>query len=288
MIVAEGDLRKMPSVLADGEVSYSLPVGEQLVPLNSLLGKTLSLTYLGSIHCVHCGRKTKKSFNQGYCFPCFRRLAQCDSCIVSPEKCHFHEGTCREPEWGEANCMIDHFVYLANTSGLKVGITRGTQVPTRWVDQGATQALPVFRVASRLDSGLLETMFAQHVADKTAWQAMLKGANTPADLHGEAQRLKELCAPEIEALQRERGLDALTALEDQTVTEVDYPVLAYPEKVRSMTFDKLPEVSGVLQGIKGQYLIFDTGVINVRRHAGYRIALAQTDEHSDLHKGEGG
>lgn len=276
--LGEGDIRKMRGEIRDGVVSYALPLGDELLPLDALLGKSLSLSYLGLIHCVHCGRKTKKSFNQGHCYPCFRRLAQCDTCIMSPQKCHFHAGTCREPEWGEANCMVDHFVYLANTSGLKVGITRGTQVPTRWIDQGATQALPIYRVASRLDSGLVETIFTEHVADKTAWQAMLKGANAPADLHAESARLQALCQPAIDVLHQTRGLDAVTVLDDQSVTEIDYPVLVYPEKVKSMTFDKIPVVAGVLMGIKGQYLIFDSGVINMRRHAGYRVALTLNEE----------
>ncbi len=272
----EGNLRKMRTKLLDGLANYELPLSDEHVPLNEVIGKSVSLSYLGLINCTHCGRKTKKSFNQGYCYPCFQRLAQCDSCIVSPQKCHYHEGTCREPAWGDEHCMIDHFVYLANTSGLKVGITRGSQVPTRWIDQGATQAMPIFRVASRLDSGLVETTFAEHVADKTAWQRMLKGASEPRDLPVERQHLMDICADAIRALQQERGLDAITVLEDQSVTEIDYPVLTYPSKVKSMTFDKLPEVSGILQGIKGQYLILDSGVINIRRHAGYRVAFSVT------------
>lgn len=278
ILLGEGGIRKMKTTLTEGSVDYALPLGEHTVPLNDLLGQSISLSFLGAIHCVHCGRKTKKSFNQGYCYPCFKRLAQCDSCIMSPQKCHYAAGTCREPEWGDANCMVDHFVYLANTSGLKVGITRGTQVPTRWIDQGASQAMPVYRVASRLDSGLVEVAFAAHVADKTAWQRMLKGANDPLDLPSEAARLSEACASTIEELRAERGIDAITALESDTVTSIEYPVLEYPTKVKSMTFDKMPEVAGTLMGIKGQYLILDTGVINMRRHAGYELALSQSTE----------
>lgn len=272
--LARGGLRKMMTSLQNGVAQYELPLGDTRVPLNALLGQRLALSHLGSIHCIHCGRSTKKSFNQGFCYPCFRRLAQCDSCIVSPEKCHFAAGTCREPEWGETHCMIDHVVYLANTSGLKVGITRGTQVPTRWIDQGATQALPIFRVASRLDSGLVEVLLATHVADKTAWQRMLKGPNEALDLRARRDELLFTCRDELEALQEERGIAAITPLPDAEVLDLDYPVLHYPEKVRSMNFDKQPEVAGVLQGIKGQYLIFDTGVINMRRHAGYDLTLA--------------
>ena len=273
-VLAAGNGRKMKTELAD-PVQYRLPLGESDLPMNSLLGQQLGLSFNGQINCIACDRKTNKSFNQGYCYPCFKRLAQCDSCIVSPEKCHYADGTCREPEWGETNCMIDHFVYLANTSGLKVGITRHSQVPTRWMDQGATQAQPIFRVSTRLQSGLVETLFKNHVADKTSWQAMLKGGAQPMDLEAERQRLVSECASEVDALRDSYGLDAITELEAAPETRISYPVLEYPTKVKSFNLDKQPELEGTLMGIKGQYLIFDTGVINMRKYAGYYLTAAR-------------
>ncbi|MFV8816456.1 DUF2797 domain-containing protein [Haliea sp. E17] len=264
----------MKTQLADA-VAYRLPLGDAEVPMNALLGQQLQLRYTGAINCIHCGRKSSKSFNQGYCFPCFRSLAQCDSCIVSPEKCHYHLGTCREPEWGAANCMIEHVVYLANTSGLKVGITRHSQVPTRWMDQGATQAQPIFRVDSRLHSGLVEHLFKDHVADKTSWQAMLKGDAEPLDLEAQRQRLMEVCAGAVEQLREQHGLQAITALEAAGETRISYPVLEYPVKVKSFNLDKTPTIEGTLLGIKGQYLIFDTGVINMRKYGGYELAVSR-------------
>lgn len=271
-LLGEGGARKMRTDLKD-PVQYTLWLGDAEIPVNQYLGRSLQLSYNGQINCIHCDRKTNKSFSQGYCYPCFRRLAQCDNCIVSPEKCHYHLGTCREPEWGEANCMIDHVVYLANTSGIKVGITRGTQVPTRWMDQGATQAQPIFRVSNRLQSGLVETTFAAHIADKTNWQAMLKGDNAPVDLEAERQRLVAECAGEIEALQNTHGLQAISVLEGADAFSIRYPVLEHPTKVKSFNLDKAPLVEGTLMGIKGQYLIFDTGVINIRKYGGYHLAL---------------
>lgn len=270
--IAAGGVRKMRTELKD-PVHYHMILGDQELLLNEYLGARLKLVYKGAIHCIACGRKSNKSFNQGYCYPCFRRLAQCDSCIVSPEKCHYHLGTCREPEWGEANCMRDHFVYLANTSGLKVGITRGTQVPTRWIDQGAVQAKPIFRVSNRLQSGLVEVIFAKHIADKTNWQAMLKGEPEPIDLESARQRLVDECAAEVQAVRDEHGVQAITELSDQDETQIRFPVLEYPTKVKSFNLDKAPEVEGTLLGIKGQYLIFDTGVINMRKYGGYELAL---------------
>ena len=271
--VAGGAVRKMRNAL-DEPVHYTMLLGEHEVDLNPFLGQHLKLEYSGLINCIHCGRKTSKSFNQGYCYPCFKRLAQCDTCIVSPQKCHYAAGTCREPEWGETHCMIDHIVYLANTSGLKVGITRGTQVPTRWMDQGATQARPIFRVSSRLQSGLVEILLGQHVADKTNWRAMLKGDAEPRDLAADRESLLASCAAGLEELWQEHGLQSIQALPDAEEVTIRYPVLQYPEKVASFNLDKDPVVEGTLIGIKGQYLIFDTGVINMRKYGGYHLTLS--------------
>ena len=267
-----GNLSKM-GVTLDAPVSYRLALGDDQVLLSDYLGKTLKLAYEGKIECTHCGRKTNKSFQQGYCYPCFKNLAQCDSCIVSPEKCHFHLGTCREPEWGEAHCMRTHYVYLANSSGLKVGITRAENIPSRWIDQGAVQAVPIFKVDSRYISGLSEVIFKQHVSDRTSWQAMLKGSPAPLDMRASAEQLLSQCHDEIAALQSEYGLQAVQPCTDAEVVDIQYPVLRYPEKVKSFNLDKTPVVEGQLQGIKGQYLIFDTGVINIRKFTGYQVAL---------------
>lgn len=270
--IAKGTLRKMRSRL-ETPVAYKIRLGDEEIPLNPLLEKSLELEYSGNIFCVNCGRKTGRSFNQGYCYPCFQRLAECDSCIIHPEKCHFDQGSCREPAWGEKYCMQDHIVYLANSSALKVGITRATQVPTRWIDQGATQALAVIRVRSRLQSGTLEVMFKQHVADKTNWRDMLKGEATTLDMAAEAARLLKECEAEIKELEARFGFFAITVLNGIDPVTIQYPVIDYLKNISSFNFDKAPLVAGTLLGIKGQYLIFDKGVINLRRFSGYEIEL---------------
>ena len=267
-----GTMRKMETRLQD-PVAYSMVLSDERIPLNELLGQPVQLAHTGRIFCVHCGRKTNKSFNQGYCYPCFRKLAQCDSCIIHPEKCHFDQGTCREPDWGERVCMRDHIVYLANSSGLKVGITRSVQVPTRWIDQGATQALAIIRVRSRMQSGYLEVLFKQEVADKTNWRDMLKGTAEPLDLLAEKDRLIELCQSGIDDLSERFGIFAVSVLKGLEPVEIRYPVRKHPEKLNSLNFEKDPVVGGILQGIKGQYLIFDQGVINLRRFAGFEVEL---------------
>lgn len=271
--IGRGALDKMSARL-ESPVQYAFRLGEAQVPVNPLIGKTVRLEYLGEIFCSHCSRKTKKSFAQGYCYPCFTKLAQCDSCIMSPEKCHFEDGSCRDPEWGERFCMTDHVVYLANSSGVKVGITRATQVPTRWIDQGARQALPIMRVATRQQSGFVEDLLRSQVADRTNWRALLKGEAEPLDLVAIREQIFDACAEGIVGLQQRFGLQAIQPVIDMEPIEIRYPVEAYLAKITSFDLDKTPVVEGTLQGIKGQYLIFDTGVINVRKFTAYQLAIS--------------
>lgn len=272
-ISVTGHLKKM-QVELNQQVQYFLPLDDHREPLNALLGQSIRLEYLGDIHCTHCGRRSKKSFNQGYCYPCFTKLAQCDTCIMSPEKCHYEQGTCREPSWGEQYCFTDHYVYLANSSGVKVGITRGSQVPTRWIDQGATQAVPIFRVKSRYQAGLIEDCLRQHIADRTHWQKMLKGNSETVDLEQIRDEIVAKSEAGLREIEQKFGLLAIQRLYHQKVVDINFPVLEYPQKVKSLNLDKQPIVEGVLQGIKGQYLILDTGVINIRKYTAYNVQFS--------------
>ncbi|WP_412760453.1 DUF2797 domain-containing protein [Photobacterium carnosum] len=269
----QGTLSKMKSSLGD-VVDYYLPVGDQQLHLNPFIGKQLTLIHTGNIFCCSCGKKTKKSYSQGHCFPCMKKLASCDICILKPETCHYAKGTCREPQWGEDNCMVPHYVYLSNTSALKVGITRHTQLPTRWIDQGATQALAVLKVKTRQISGLVEVAIAEMVADKTNWRTMLKGNNADIDLQQQAQLLLPEVKQKLAEITAEFGEDAIEYL-DNDIVDIHYPVDHFPTKIASHNFDKEPVVSGILEGIKGQYLLFDTGVINIRKFSSYEIIVAE-------------
>ncbi len=264
-----GNVRKMCTEHSD-PVSYSLPIGEDQIPLNDLLGHTVEIEFTGEINCIACGRKSSKSFQQGYCFPCMRSLPECDQCIVRPELCHFHEGTCRDAEWGMKHCMQDHYLYLANSSGLKVGITRGSQVPTRWMDQGARQVLPIIRADNRLSVGRLEQVLKAFANDRTDWRRMLKGKSALLDLVAEKYRLLELARESLDQLDDRIGWEVLG---EERVYQFEYPVIQYPEKVSSINLDKQSLVEGTLEGIKGQYLIFDCGVMNVRKYGGYLLRI---------------
>jgi hypothetical protein len=255
---------------ATSPVSYRLELGGHQVNLNEWLGKQIRIEYLQQIECIHCGRVTRKSFSQGYCYPCFSSLAQCDLCIMSPEKCHFHLGTCRQPDWGMSHCMRPHIIYLANTSGVKIGITRETQLPTRWIDQGAIQAIPVLRVSKRYHAGLIEHAFRQYVSDRTNWRKMLKNEVEVIDLY----QVFESFWPQVKAqLDPELIADVEEIASADGILNLAYPALSYPTKVTSFNLDKQPLVEGRLEAIKGQYLLLDNGVINIRKYGGYLVSL---------------
>ena len=192
---------------------------------------------------------------------------------MSPEKCHYDQGTCREPVWGDYFCMQDHIVYLANSSGLKVGITRASQLPTRWIDQGASQGLAVIRVRTRQQAGFCEAMFRQHVTDRTNWRAMLKSDADELDLANHRDLLIAECISEINALQKRFGILAISVLTGVEPVRIQYPVVSYPEKINSIDLEK-NTANGKLLGIKGQYMILDNGVVNISKYTGYELELS--------------
>ncbi|MAF76657.1 MAG: hypothetical protein CME60_00745 [Halobacteriovoraceae bacterium] len=273
-----GTIRKMKGDLKSGgdPVQYHLPLRnieepdnldkEILVPMNDFLGKEITLDYQESIYDIYDGKSIKKSYGQGFSYKNFISLARCDSCIVKPELCHYHKGTCREPKWGEEHCFIPHVIYLSITSGVKIGITRETQVPTRWIDQGAVYALPILKVADRKTSGMVEVELAKTMADKTNWRNMLKGEYEFVDL----ELIRDQIFEEYGDLLDDADADDI----EEDILEIKYPILEIPKKFSSLSFDKKQKIEGTLLGIKGQYLILDTGVINMRKHQGYHITLS--------------
>lgn len=269
----KGNLRKMPTKL-DKKVSYSLLINDEKIALNPLIGKKIKLIFEGVINCIHCGRKTKKSFQQGYCYPCYQRLTECNLCMIHPERCLHGAGKCKEDDWVHANCMQPHIVYLANSSGLKVGVTRQTQVPTRWIDQGAIQALPIIKTSNRYQAGRVEVAIKQFINDKTNWRAMLKGENEPLDLMAERKQVQAFAGKAVEEVCQLFSPSDIQDAKGEDVVHIRYPVKEYPQKIVSLSFDKEPVIEGTLIGIKGQYLILDKGVLNIRKFGGYEVGFA--------------
>jgi hypothetical protein len=255
-------LQKMKSA-QDEQVQYWLGDGTQQINLNAWIGNTLTFEFTGAIFCQECQKKIKKSFGEGFCFNCFSTAAAASPCILHPELCQAHLGLGRDPIYEEKHHNQPHLVYLAQTDQLKVGITRKTQMPTRWIDQGAAAAIVLAEVPNRYLAGVLEVALKAQFSDKTNWQSMLK--NLPYD------------GPELSAQkwELEETLPAdLTQYwtDDENIWEFNYPVAAYPTQVKSLSLDQQPRITGQLTGIRGQYLYLDNlWVLNIRKHTGYQI-----------------
>ena len=262
-MTAEGNIIKMKS-LNNSVVDYYLPVNSEVVYMNKLIGSTIKLSYLNRINCIKCGQVTKTSYAQGYCFSCYQTAPETEECVLRPELCRAHEGIARDMEFAREHCLTDHYVYFAVTGGLKVGVTRNTQIPTRWIDQGATCAVKLAQTPNRYIAGLIEVILKEIYADKTNWRNMLQDKKVEVDLLEEKGRSEDLLAFDLRKY----------VSGDDKITEINYPVTKYPLKIKSFTLDKTPTYKGELTGIKGQYLIFADGtVINIRKHNGYLIRL---------------
>ncbi|MCD6555821.1 MAG: DUF2797 domain-containing protein [Bacteroidales bacterium] len=246
-------------------VSYFLSLKNEELFVNNLIDQKISLKWSGEINCVKCGNKTNKSFAQGYCYPCFVSAPETAPCILQPELCEAHLGIARDIEWSEKNCLTDHYVYLAVSSGVKVGVTRASQVPTRWIDQGAVKAIKLAKTPNRHLAGLIEKDLKKFMSDKTSWQKMLKNdIDFTSDLISEKEKAFGLLRSDLNQY----------ITDDKEIYEIKYPVKSYPVKIKSINLEKTPDFSGTLTGIKGQYLIFEGGfVINIRKYGGYKIIL---------------
>ncbi|MFV9989223.1 MAG: DUF2797 domain-containing protein [Coxiella endosymbiont of Dermacentor nuttalli] len=263
-------LKKLKSVFKT-PIEYYLTHKSGEILLNAWLGKSISFEHSGLICCIQCRRKINKSFQQGFCFPCFRRLQECNLCIIRPERCLVEKGGCLIDDWAHAQCHQSHIVYLANSSGLKVGITQETQVPTRWIDQGAIQGIPIFRTKNRYQAGMVEVILKSFITDRTNWRLMLKNNIEEIDLISARDALLKEANSFLFKLIDQFKEKNICKLKTLLVTRLNYPVLKYPDKTKVLSFEKAPVIKGSLLGIKGQYLILDTGVINIRKYGGYNV-----------------
>jgi hypothetical protein len=257
-----GVIRKMRTELAS-PIQYFLPINTDEIALTPLVGSTIELSFTGTIHCPSCKKKIKKLYG-GYCFDCLNEAPEAAECIMKPELCEAHLGKGRDVAWEERNHNTPHYVYFALSSDVKVGVTRSTQIPTRWIDQGASAAIPFAKTPNRYLAGMIEVDMKQYMTDKTSWQKMLKNEVLGADLAQQKEFFASMLDPKY--------AEYITT--ESEVTILDFPVEQYPIKINSTNFDKDKVVSGILKGIKGQYLIFEDGlVINLRRHEGYEIVF---------------
>jgi hypothetical protein len=265
-----GNLRKMSTELVANIPQYTLRMRDVLEPLepidmNALIGKTIRLEYEGYINSVISGQKINKAFGEGLTYQEFMESPQASPSIMRPELSQIHEGIAlRDYEWEVKHHLQPHVVYISLTSNYKVGVTRDGNMPYRWIDQGATQAIVLAEVPYRQLAGLIEVSLKEHISDKTAWQRMLKGII-------EVDKTIVEVRDEMAALVPTELQHYLSATKD--ITEIKYPVNQHPEKVKSLKLDKVKVIESKLVGIKGQYLIFEDGVMNVRSQSGYRVTM---------------
>ncbi|NBV41166.1 DUF2797 domain-containing protein [bacterium] len=254
-------LTKLRSDYSLGTVTYQFVTPDGPVPITP--ESKIRFTDSGDRFCISCNRKTNKIFGQGFCYPCFMNSPENAECIVRPELCRAHEGIGRDPDWEARHHNQPHTVYLANSAGLKVGITRDTQIPTRWIDQGAIEAIVLARVPYRYLAGCIEVSLKPFMSDKTPWQKMIRGLDPELDLTEIRRRIRTLVSPEHQAY-----------LVDEPPMKMVYPVLKYPEVAKSVKLDNSPEIEGTVTGIRGQYLLLDGNrALNVRNHSGYSVRL---------------
>lgn len=238
---------------------------EKSICVNDWIGKTIKIKFEGKINCIVCGRSINKTFGQGFCYPCFRDAPEASECVLRPELCEGHLGKGRDVEWEKKHHVQPHIVYLAKSSAVKVGITREVQVPFRWIDQGASAALPIIKCPNRYEAGRVEVALKSLFTDKTSWQKMLKNDVNP-DL--------DLIKAQKEALEHLGNDIGDCEVLDADVYQLNFPVDQYPLKVKSIKLDKIPEIEARLNGIKGQYLLLDENrVINIRNHSGYQVMI---------------
>ena len=276
MIELDGVLKPLVHVQHDAEadIDYALAVGQFEQPVAGWLGRGMEITASGAISCRACARPTPASYGQGYCYACFKSLPACDVCIRSPQHCHFAAGTCRDPAWGEKHCMRPHLLYLAVSSGVKVGLTTQHNIPGRWLDQGARRATLIADAGTRHIAGLLEVALARHVTDRTDWRRMIADSEVDVDLHAHAAMLRGAVAGQFAQLQQRFGADAVRWRIDDALWQGRYP--RSPDRVVPATQLRLSAgvtLAATLLGVKGQYLLLDRGVLNVRRFAGYDVRV---------------
>jgi hypothetical protein len=263
-MIYEGVLTKMQTEYSN-PIQYYLVFENSFLSLNQLLDKNIEINFLG-YQCLQCGKK-KKIFRQGFCYDCFMSSPAAGDWIMKPELSTAHlDLEDRDLEYEKRVQLQPHIVYLALSSEVKVGVTRKTQVPTRWIDQGAVQAIPIVEVPNRYLAGITEVALKEHFADKTNWQKMLKNEVPDADLIQERANLKYIIPKEVQEYFHP---------EKEDLYDLHFPVLEFPKKITSLNLDKTPNFSGKLMGIKGQYLIFQDGtVFNVRTFEGYVVKIS--------------
>ena len=259
----QGTLSKMQTELGN-PIQYYLVFENSFLNVNQMLNKNIEINFLG-YQCLNCS-KNKKIFRQGVCYDCFYSSPAVGDWIMRPELSTAHLGIAdRDLDYETRVQLQPHVVYLALSSDVKVGVTRRTQIPTRWIDQGASQAVSILELPNRYLAGITEVALKKHFVDKTNWRKMLQNEVLDLDLLIEKARVFDFLPEEVKPYFN-------AELDEHLIFH--YPVLQRPKKVTGLNLDKTPNYKGKLMGIQGQYFIFEDGtVFNVRSYEGYIVNI---------------
>lgn len=259
----EGVLQKMQTEIGS-PIQYYMVFKNDFLNVNQVLNKKIKIDFI-KYQCLNCDND-RPIYRQGFCKNCFFEIPSAGDWIMRPElsKAHLDKED-RDLIYEKKVQLQPHIVYLANSSNVKVGVTRKTQVPTRWIDQGAHEAIEIVEVPNRYLAGITEVALKDHIGDKTNWRKMLTNAVEDENLIEWRNKLKQYIPQEAQEY----------FIQDNSETHIEFPVLRYPEKVKSLNLSKTPNFEGVLKGIKGQYLIFeDQTVFNIRSNEGTYVGLS--------------
>ena len=245
-------------------ILYKMNIGENQIELNKLINTKIKIRFDNKIKCIECNKTIKKTFMQGYCYPCFISSPKTSDCIFKPHLCRAHIGDSKDMSWSQKNCLVEQYVYLSITSNLKVGVTRYSQIPTRWVDQGAHFAIKFAKTPNRYLAGLIELEISKYISDRTQWRKMILGQYDELDLIKEKNDLQEYLPSKLKKYY----------LNNEDIIELKYPIIKNLEKIKSFNIEKFKSIKKSLIGIKGQYLMFnDNHVLNVRKYSGYNFTI---------------
>jgi len=258
-----GQISKMVSSIGN-PIEYVLPIGEKKLILNKYIGELIQIKFNDEIRCINCKNKIKKTYMQGYCYPCFISLPQTEDCVFKPHLCKAHLGEARDMVWAKNNCLVSTYVYLSLTSNLKVGVTRQSHIPSRWIDQGAHYAIRFAKTPNRYLAGLIELEISKYISDRTQWRKMILGQYDELDLINKKNDLHEYLPSNLDKYY----------LNNENIVELKYPIIINLEKIKSFNIEKFKSIKKKLIGIKGQYLMFDDShVLNVRKYTGYNFTI---------------
>ena len=257
-----GVFKKMISI-HDDPVRYILDFEDDLLFLNQSIGKNFKI-YKTGYCCLSCNDNIE-IFANGFCKKCFFESPMSGDWVMKPELSKAHLGVeDRNIDYEKKIQLQSHIVYLSKTSGIKVGVTRSNNMTSRWIDQGAVEAIQLIEVPNRYLAGVAEVKLKDKFSDKTNWRKMLTSNIDESDIISDKKIAFEALGSDFEKYFK---------INSQLI-KFNYQIQQPVESVKSVSLKKSNDVEGKLIGVKGQYLIFeDSTVFNVRSNEGLVVGI---------------